>query len=685
MRVRTTGARRVALALAGALLAPVAIVGAGSAPAGALPPECDRTWLGGNGSWTDATQWSGGVVPTATDDVCITDGVGTVEIRATSVTVNTLQLGSRTDDGLRTLMVVPNGAEQTAALTAPGGIDVQYGGSLVLGGISTTGTKGGTARVVADIANGGTVTSSTGSGQHTAEVEGTITNPARLRVFYPLRVDEVVNTGFVEMESVLTTDRFEGYSGYLYGNGGVETTDLDMGDLQTGLTDHEGWPLLQVTDGRLDITGDEGTGRIQVHGDVDMTGIVRPGQTIVLDGEPGQPSTLRFAGDLLNTGTIQIEPDTGQTASLIGTDADAAILNEGAIGVWSSDDSVAVIGADVANEGFFTSGYVETVVEGDLASDTFLDLRQGELQVEGDLLLGATGILRHVIDPEERHGHAVVGGEVDIDGVLDTYSDGSPEVGADYRIVESAGRTGTFRDHVFGGFPAGAGYDLLYTAGGFDVIRRAPESPLHRFVRAAYQDFLGRQPSDGQLEQRVAALEDGSLTRASLVRLLARSTEYLTALVQDMYVDTLGRPGDHAGVTFWVEQLRTGRKTVAQVAGAFYGSEEYIELAGGTPASWIETLFPVLLGRPATDDDRIYWGERAVVLGPTRVAIELFQSLESRRARVAALYLALLDRTAERAGVNYWAGRLTQEGDLVLAVHLAASAEYVEVAGRRYP
>ena len=204
-------------------------------------------------------------------------------------------------------------------------------------------------------------------------------------------------------------------------------------------------------------------------------------------------------------------------------------------------------------------------------------------------------------------------------------------------------------------------------------------------MRAAYQDFLDRQPDVKELSNHAGTIDSGNGTRASLVRSLARSPEYVTALVQRFYADTLGRPGDPGGVAFWVDQLRTGRKTVAQVAGSFYASPEYYGRAGGTDRAWITDLYGVFFDRAPTTGDLTYWTGRISSRGRTRVAVELFQSLESRRQRVQRLYDELLRRDGDPAGVDFWAGRITTTGDLALAVDLASSAEYLDRAQVRYP
>ncbi|HMJ77195.1 MAG TPA: hypothetical protein VK507_14550, partial [Iamia sp.] len=91
-------ARRSALAVAVALVAPIGVVATTAAPSGAALPACTKTWTATNGgSWDIGASWSGGTVPLPTDHVCITTaGTYTVTLPdgGLAVTVASLTLGA---------------------------------------------------------------------------------------------------------------------------------------------------------------------------------------------------------------------------------------------------------------------------------------------------------------------------------------------------------------------------------------------------------------------------------------------------------------------------------------------------------------------------------------------------------------------------------------------------------------
>ena len=214
--------------------------------------------------------------------------------------------------------------------------------------------------------------------------------------------------------------------------------------------------------------------------------------------------------------------------------------------------------------------------------------------------------------------------------------------------------------------------------------------PNDPYIAAGYADFIDRAPTTG--ERTAARTQLGGnraatkAQRSQFVTGLANSDEYLGTVVNRMYRDTLGREGDPGGVAYWTERLRSGRSTVAEVAGQFYASGEYFRgFGGGDLNRWIGDLYQKLLHRTPDPAGLAHWRGRATRSGRNAVSLPLFQSNESARSRVSALYVALLGRPADAAGLEHWAPRVVAKGDVVLAVDLATSAEYVRRAALRFP
>jgi len=207
--------------------------------------------------------------------------------------------------------------------------------------------------------------------------------------------------------------------------------------------------------------------------------------------------------------------------------------------------------------------------------------------------------------------------------------------------------------------------------------------PDEAFVRALFEDFLDRDPSDVELAAERAELAS-SRSRAALVDSFAGSDQWIQALVDGFYRSTLGREGDVAGRAHWIGVIRAGR-TPASVAADFYASDEYHQRVGGTDAAWIADLYVELLHRTADGGGLQYWVDQLRAGAPRhRVALSFYQSLESRLTRVTGLYQALLGRSPEPGGRAHWAGVLADGRDLRLATFLASSDEYLQRARARF-
>ena len=211
-----------------------------------------------------------------------------------------------------------------------------------------------------------------------------------------------------------------------------------------------------------------------------------------------------------------------------------------------------------------------------------------------------------------------------------------------------------------------------------------PEEVAERWVRAAIVDLLGRPATD----QEVATLAGrrlGGTSRGVIAKELARSPQWVGAVVTDLYQHILGRDPETAGLAYWVERIQHGDR-VASVAVSIYGAPEYYAGAGGgTDGGFVDALYESILDRAAESSGREYWvgrlEGRQVAVGPGPFACSC--RAEARGRRVQALYDTLLGRPASASDREYWAARLVREDDIVLAAHLVGSAEYEARAQQR--
>ncbi|HEX4902470.1 MAG TPA: DUF4214 domain-containing protein [Acidimicrobiales bacterium] len=202
------------------------------------------------------------------------------------------------------------------------------------------------------------------------------------------------------------------------------------------------------------------------------------------------------------------------------------------------------------------------------------------------------------------------------------------------------------------------------------------------FVEAVVTDFLGRPATSAEITRwRDHLLAGGS--REAVTRAFAYSDEWIGVLVDGLYRSTLGRSADAGGRAFWIDQLRRGM-TPAQVASHFYASDEYFRRAGGTAPAWVADLYAEILDRGADPAGLAFWVARAGSVARPAISLDFYQSLESRRDRVDALFGTLLGRDPDPSGWSFWAGVLSNGRDLDLAMFLAASDEYAARATSRF-
>lgn len=248
-----------------------------------------------------------------------------------------------------------------------------------------------------------------------------------------------------------------------------------------------------------------------------------------------------------------------------------------------------------------------------------------------------------------------------------------------------------------GAYPATPGYDLA-TGLGTPVVSRmvstlcghsASLDPETSFVLAAYADFTGSLPLEDPadpIDTWATRLANGT-PRSVLLNTLANSDAWVAHIVQEFYVNTLGRAPDAGGLAYWESIIETHAMSVAQVAAQFYSSLEFYRRDGSNPRTWVADLYDKLLERTASPSELDYWVAQVQAPGRGRawVAYSFYQSEEPRSDRVANLYQALLHRAPDPGGQAYWAGRIRTDGDIALAVNLAASVEYYGLAGVRFP
>ncbi len=207
------------------------------------------------------------------------------------------------------------------------------------------------------------------------------------------------------------------------------------------------------------------------------------------------------------------------------------------------------------------------------------------------------------------------------------------------------------------------------------------------FVEALYRDFLGRAADQSGLDYWGGVLASGTGQPIGLRDVVAYSfafsVEYATTVVDDLYRLALDREPDSNGRTYWRDQLLGGLKP-RELAVELFGSDEFFARANRDNGQFVTESYQRILGRAPSNSERSYWVGQVQSVGRGGVARALYQSVESRRQRVAALYQRFLARQPDTAGRDYWVDVIASREDITVALFIAAGSEYLSRAQRRF-
>jgi hypothetical protein len=205
------------------------------------------------------------------------------------------------------------------------------------------------------------------------------------------------------------------------------------------------------------------------------------------------------------------------------------------------------------------------------------------------------------------------------------------------------------------------------------------------FVHAAYNTMLGHQDPAGEAYW-TDQLDNRGVSRSIFAMTLASSPEYRhnviggSAGIADFYMLYLDRAGDTAGINYWVGRMAGiggSQLTFEQVRLNFAGSPEYfssLAVGAGDRATAIEALYLDLLNRPSDTAGMNYWMAN---FNATTIAAQFLYSAEGRSFLVNTLYSSILHRAADGIGQPFWMNALLGgASDENIIANILASDEY---------
>ena len=216
------------------------------------------------------------------------------------------------------------------------------------------------------------------------------------------------------------------------------------------------------------------------------------------------------------------------------------------------------------------------------------------------------------------------------------------------------------------------------------------------FVVHAYEDFLGRTPTDAEVAWWVTYLTTGS--RTVVLSSLLDGSEFVDRFSSATYLRYLDRPAtateraaDRSAIAAGASHVSL---EVARLAsGAFYAA------SGGTSSGFVNLLYAKVVDRaPDASGLSYYVGKLASGSSRSWVATSVIRGSEAAGLRVrgkasatacpsfdlaamddvlAGSYCLILDRMGDPSGSSYWTNQMAGSGDLPdLWTALAAGGEY---------
>jgi hypothetical protein len=208
------------------------------------------------------------------------------------------------------------------------------------------------------------------------------------------------------------------------------------------------------------------------------------------------------------------------------------------------------------------------------------------------------------------------------------------------------------------------------------------------FVMQLFRDALRREADTSGLAYWKGLLDARTSDRGALVEtfLFSPESEASTRQAARLYLATFGRTADASGLGYWAERLQNGL-TAAQAADAFATSPEFVARYGNLAnPEFIDRVYQNVLGRPGDAAGIAFWVARmsgAQALTRGQILLEFANSVEFRQASnatvdVTVLYVNLLRRSPDAEGQRFWVASIETRAQALrgLIAAFLASAEY---------
>ncbi|MEF2975711.1 DUF4214 domain-containing protein [Subtercola sp. YIM 133946] len=232
--------------------------------------------------------------------------------------------------------------------------------------------------------------------------------------------------------------------------------------------------------------------------------------------------------------------------------------------------------------------------------------------------------------------------------------------------------------------------------GGADATALASSTPVTAaltkngsFVTALYADYLGRSPSQSDIDYWSAKLAAGA-PRTVISDSFVDSDEYRMIRITEAYQHVLGRGVDPGGATTWLNYMKAGVITTDDIEKNLYQSNEFYQIAADNnhinpnDGAFVDSLYYYILGRNVVGDEGQRWLSSPFPEPRSYYVNGIYGSLEAARTRVTGMYQRYLGRTPDEQGIEVWANVDLAIGDSATRKGITSSDEYLLLAANRF-
>ena len=183
------------------------------------------------------------------------------------------------------------------------------------------------------------------------------------------------------------------------------------------------------------------------------------------------------------------------------------------------------------------------------------------------------------------------------------------------------------------------------------------------FAMQQYRDFLGREGDAGGIQFYVGHINAGTATREQIIESFLGSAEFQNGLPSmiRLYFSFFNRIPDYGGLTFQINAFRAGTP-LEVIAQNFYNSPEFTNTYGAlNNDQYINLVYQNVLGRAPDPDGYTFYlthlNNGTLTKGEMMIGFSEspeFQALTSNEAFVVGVYVGMLKRTPEPAGLDFY-------------------------------